>query len=88
MKLLIMKDKKDSHSEVNQDMKMITHSIEEMELEEEEEEFQKRDTEEETGAQIETKLKKLLLREILKKWLKEMPGLQMLILKKKRGKKT
>jgi hypothetical protein len=37
---------------------MITHSIEEMELEEEEEEFQKRDTVKETGAQTETKSKK------------------------------
>jgi hypothetical protein len=58
MKLLNLKDKKDSHSEVNQDMKMITLMIEEMDPEEEEEEFQKKDMEEETGVLIETKLKK------------------------------
>lgn len=58
MKLLNLKDMRDNHSEVNQDMKMITHLIEEMELEEEEEEFQKKDMEKETGVQIETKLKK------------------------------
>jgi hypothetical protein len=84
MKLLNLKDTKDSHSEVNQDKKMITHSIEEMELEEEEEEFQKRDMEKETGAQTETKLKKLLLKETLKKLLKDKAGLEMLMLKKKK----
>ena len=84
MKLLNLKDMKDSHSEVNQDTRMITHSIEEMELEEEEEEFQKRDMEKETGAQTETKLKKLLLKEILKKLLKDKAGLEMLMLKKKK----
>jgi len=84
MKLLNLKDTKDSHSEVNQDTKMITHSIEEMELEEEEEEFQKRDMEKETGAQTETKLKKLLLKETLKKLLKDKAGLEMLMLKKKK----
>ena len=78
MKLLNLKDTKDSHSEVNQDKKMITHSIEEMELEEEEEEFQKRDMEKETGDPIETKSKKLLLKVLLKKLPKDKAGLMML----------
>lgn len=78
---------KDSLSEVNQDMKTTTHLIEETELEEEEEEFQKMDMEKVTGAQIETKSKKLLLKVFLKKLPKDKAGLMMLKLPLKSKKK-
>ena len=80
-------DMKDSLSEVNQDMKTTTHLIEETELEEEEEEFQKRDMEKETGDPIETKSKKLLLKVLLKKLPKDKAGLMMLKLPLKLKKK-
>ena len=78
MILSSLPDMKDSLSEVNQDMKTTTHLIEETELEEEEEEFQKRDMEKETGDPIETKSKKLLLKVLLKKLPKDKAGLMML----------
>lgn len=78
MILSSLPDMKDNLSEVNQDMKTTTHLIEETELEEEEEEFQKRDMEKETGDPIETKSKKLLLKVLLKKLPKDKAGLMML----------
>ena len=78
MILSSLPDMKDSLSEVNQDMKTTTHLIEETELEEEEEEFQKRVMEKETGDPIETKSKKLLLKVLLKKLPKDKAGLMML----------
>ena len=87
MILSSLPDMKDSLSEVNQDMKTTTHLIEETELEEEEEEFQKRDMEKETGDPIETKSKKLLLKVLLKKLPKDKAGLMMLKLPLKLKKK-
>lgn len=87
MILSSLQDMKDSLSEVNQDMKTTTHLIEETELEEEEEEFQKRDMEKETGDPIETKSKKLLLKVLLKKLPKDKAGLMMLKLPLKLKKK-
>ena len=87
MILSSLQDMKDSLSEVNQDMKMTTHLIEETELEEEEEEFQKRVMEKETGDPIETKSKKLLLKVLLKKLPKDKAGLMMLRLPLKLKKK-
>ena len=78
MILSSLPEMKDSLSEVNQDMKTTTHLIEETELEEEEEEFQKRVMEKETGDPIETKSKKLLLKVLLKKLPKDKAGLMML----------
>lgn len=78
MILSSLPDMKDNLSEVNQDMKTTTHLIEETELEEEEEEFQKRVMEKETGDPIETKSKKLLLKVLLKKLPKDKAGLMML----------
>ncbi len=78
MILSSLPDMKDNLSEVNQDMKTTTHLIEETELEEEEEEFQKRDMEKETGDPIETKSKKLLLKVLLKKLPKDKAGVMML----------
>ena len=80
-------DMKDSLSEVNQDMKTTTHLIEETELEEVEEEFQKKVMEKETGDPIETKSKKLLLKVLLKKLPKDKAGLMMLKLPLKLKKK-
>jgi len=87
MILSSLPEMKDSLSEVNQDMKTTTHLIEETELEEEEEEFQKRDMEKETGDPIETKSKKLLLKVLLKKLPKDKAGLMMLKLPLKLKKK-
>ena len=78
MILSSLPDMKDSLSEVNQDMKTTTHLIEETELEEVEEEFQKKVMEKETGDPIETKSKKLLLRVLQKKLPKDKAGVMTL----------